>query len=240
MVYRSHFEVEGVSLPFAERMKIALTRPWRFLFGEPIVFLLSLYLSIVYAILYLLFAAFPVVYQQERGWSQGLGGLAFAGVAVGVFAAVLLNFSINNGYQRLKNPTPESRLPPAMIGGVAISAGLFWFAWTNGRSVHWLASVSASSVFGFGMVLIFVAINNYLVDAYLLYAASVLAGGTVMRSLLAAAFPMFTPYMYSRLGIHWASSIPAFLSLACAPLPFIFYFYGAKIRKHSWVAAHGA
>jgi len=185
------------------------------------------------------FAAFQVVYQKERGWSQGLGGLAFAGVAAGVLAAVLLNFYINNRYQRLKNPTPESRLPPAMIGGIAISAGLFWFAWTNGRSAHWLASISASSVFGFGMVLIFVAINNYLVDAYLLYAASVLAGGTVMRSLLAAAFPMFTPYMYSRLGIHWASSIPAFLSLACAPLPFIFYFYGARVRKHSWVTAHG-
>jgi hypothetical protein len=239
MVYRSHFELQGASLPFTEKMKVALTRPWRFLFGEPIVFLLSLYLSIVYAILYLLFAAFPVVYQQKRGWSQGVGGLAFAGVAVGVFAAVLANFYINNLYQRLKHPTPESRLPPAMIGGVAVTVGLFWFAWTNGPSVHWLVSISASGVFGFGMVLIFVAISSYLVDAYLMYAASVLAGGTIMRSLLAAAFPMFTPYMYSRLGIHWASSIPAFLSLACAPLPFIFYFYGASVRKHS-VAARGA
>ncbi|KAK5062781.1 hypothetical protein LTR84_004856 [Exophiala bonariae] len=239
-VYRSHFEVKGTSMTFSDKMKIALTRPWRLLFLEPIVFLLSLYLSIIYAILYLLFAAFPVVYQQTRGWKPGVGGLAFAGVAVGVFASVVLNFWINNRYQKIKNPTPESRLPPAMLGGVAVTTGLFWFSWTNGPSVHWLVSIAASGVFGFGMVLIFLSINNYLVDGYLLYAASVLAGGTVMRSLLASAFPMFTAYMYRRLGIHWASSIPAFLSLACAPLPFIFYFYGARIRKHSWVATHGA
>jgi hypothetical protein len=29
--------------------------------------------------LYLLFAAFPIVYEQERGWSVGVGGLAFIG-----------------------------------------------------------------------------------------------------------------------------------------------------------------
>ncbi|KAG9577728.1 hypothetical protein KCU97_g13159, partial [Aureobasidium melanogenum] len=36
--------------------------------------------------------------------------------------------------------------------------------------------------------------------------------------------------MYDRLGIHWASSIPAFLALACVPLPFFFYKFGARIR----------
>lgn len=36
--------------------------------------------------------------------------------------------------------------------------------------------------------------------------------------------------MYGKLGIHWASSIPAFLALACMPFPFIFYKYGAAIR----------
>lgn len=240
MVYRSHVEVEGHTMTFSDKMKIALTRPWRLLFLEPIVFLLSLYLSLIYAILYLLFAAFPVVYQQTRGWKPGVGGLAFGGVAVGILGAVILNFWINARYQRLKHPTPESRLPPAMLGGVAVTVGLFWFSWTNGPSVHWAVSVAASGVFGFGMVLIFLAINNYLVDAYLRFAASVLAGGTVMRSFLASAFPMFTSYMYQRLGIHWASSIPAFLSLACAPLPFIFYFHGARFRRNGWIAKHGA
>jgi hypothetical protein len=29
--------------------------------------------------LYLLFAAFPIVFQLHRGWSEGIGGLAFLG-----------------------------------------------------------------------------------------------------------------------------------------------------------------
>lgn len=41
---------------------------------------------------------------------------------------------------------------------------------------------------------------------------------------------MFTTQMYHNLGYHWAASIPAFLSLACAPFPFLFKIYGARIR----------
>jgi hypothetical protein len=71
---------------------------------------------------------------------------------------------------------------------------------------------------------------NYLIDAYTIYAASVLAANSVLRSLFGAAFPLFTVQMYNNLGIHWASSIPAFLALACTPFPFIFYKNGERIR----------
>lgn len=43
--------------------------------------------------------------------------------------------------------------------------------------------------------------------------------------------------MYNRLGIHWASSTPAFLAIACLPFPFLFYKYGAAIRKKCKYAA---
>ncbi|TQS32563.1 hypothetical protein Golomagni_07117 [Golovinomyces magnicellulatus] len=71
---------------------------------------------------------------------------------------------------------------------------------------------------------------NYLIDSYVIFAASVLAANSVLRSLFGAAFPLFTTYMYDSLGIHWASSIPAFLALACVPFPYLFWIYGAKIR----------
>lgn len=59
----------------------------------------------------------------------------------------------------------------------------------------------------------------------------------MLRSLFGVAFPLFTSYMYDALGIHWASSIPAFLALACLPFPFIFYRYGPAIRKRCKFAA---
>ena len=46
--------------------------------------------------------------------------------------------------------------------------------------------------------------------------------------------------MYTRLGIHWASTIPAFLALACVPFPFLFYKYGPSIREKCKYAAEAA
>jgi hypothetical protein len=46
--------------------------------------------------------------------------------------------------------------------------------------------------------------------------------------------------MYQRLGIHWASSVPAFLALACVPFPFLFYHYGPAIRARCKFAAEAA
>lgn len=80
------------------------------------------------------------------------------------------------------------------------------------------------------MVLVFLGIMNYLIDAYTIFAASVLAANSVLRSIFGAVFPLFTTYMYEGLGIHWASSIPAFLAVACIPFPFLFYKYGPAIR----------
>lgn len=46
--------------------------------------------------------------------------------------------------------------------------------------------------------------------------------------------------MYDALGIHWGSSIPAFLSLLCVPMPFLFYKYGSAIRERCKYAAQSA
>lgn len=62
------------------------------------------------------------------------------------------------------------------------------------------------------------------------FAASTLAANSVLRSIFGAAFPLFTEKMYENLGNRWASSVPAFLALACVPFPFFFYRYGGKIR----------
>ena len=91
--------------------------------------------------------------------------------------------------------------------------------------------MAAGVPFGFGIVVIFLGIETYLVDSYVIFSASVLAANTFVRSVVASVFPLFTTYLYKGAGIHWASSIPAFLALACAPFPFIFYRYGAEIRK---------
>lgn len=215
----------------------ALTRPWILLFKEPIVLVLSIYMSIIYGTLYMLFGAYPIVYQEVRGWSEGIGALPFLGVTIGTISASLVAPITQKIYMRAATANggfahPEARLVPAMIGAIVLPIGLFWFAWTNSPSIHWISSVIAGVPFGFGMVIVFIAVFNYLIDTYTVFAASALAANSVLRSLFGFAFPLFTQYMFDDLGIHWASSIPAFLALACVPAPFIFYKYGAVIRAH--------
>ncbi|BDD57581.1 hypothetical protein MPDQ_007786 [Monascus purpureus] len=234
--YRSRYDISrGKSYSFKEELKTALVRPWQLMLYEPIVIFLSLYMSIVYGILYMFFAAIPIVYQEHRGWNSGQSGLAFLGIAVGMIIALIVCIPENGRFARRaaerggENP-PEERLIIAMYGSFCIPGGLFWFAWTNFPSVHFMASIAAGVPFGFGLVLIFISIKNYLVDSYTVFAASALAATVIMRSCFAAAFPLFTTYMFHGIGIHWASSIPAFLSLLCAPLPFLFYKWGPRIR----------
>jgi hypothetical protein len=165
-------------------------------------------MAIIYGTLYMLFGAYPIVYQEGRGWNEGIGGLPFVGVAIGMLAALIYTILYDNGrYLKCVKKaggfaTPEDRLPPAIIGGAALPIGLFWFAWTNYPSIHWLASVAAGIPFGFGMVLVFLSVMNYLIDAYTIFAASVLAANSVLRSLFGAAFPLFTTQMYHNLGKH--------------------------------------
>jgi len=202
-------------------------------------------MAIINGTLYMLFAAFPIVFQQGRGWNQGIGGLAFLGVMIGMLSAVAYSIWDDRRYRRVVERSggfapPEARLPPGLIGSIAIPAGMLWFAWTNSPSVHWMVSITAGVPFGFGMLVVFLSVLNYLIDAYTIYAASVLAANSVFRSLFGAVFPLFTTYMYRNLGIHWASSLPAFLALGCVPFPFLFYKYGAVIRSRCKYAAEAA
>ncbi|OJJ62829.1 hypothetical protein ASPSYDRAFT_55579 [Aspergillus sydowii CBS 593.65] len=241
-VYRSKADIEQGKTTLGEAFKTALSRPWILLFREPIVFLLSLYMAIVYGTLYMLFAAYPIVFQGVRGWNQGIGALPFLGIMVGMLIAVAYSIWDNKRYIRAQDENggfapPEARLPPCMVASVTIPIGLFWFAWTNYPSIHWIVCIIAGAPFGFGMVLVFLSIMSYLIDTYTIFAASVLAANSVLRSIFGAVFPLFTTYMYQDLGIHWASSIPAFLALACVPFPFLFYKYGKPIRLRCKYAA---
>ncbi|KAM4055320.1 major facilitator superfamily protein [Hirsutella rhossiliensis] len=240
-IFRTRLQMSGSRPTLARSIRIALSRPWALLCREPIVTIMSIYMALVYGTLYMMFGAFPIVYQKNRGWSAGEGGLAFLGLAVGIVVAIGL--IIPDDVYRFKKiereaiarnelgAAPEARLPPGIVGSVMMPISLFWFAWTNGPDDHYIVSIIASVPFGAGMLLVFFSLTQYLVDSYTIYAASVIAGSGIVRSLFGAAFPMFTTKMYEDLGIHWASSVPAFLSLACVPFPLLFHRYGARIRE---------
>lgn len=88
-------------------------------------------------------------------------------------------------------------------------------------------------LFGIGYMLIFMAMLNYLSDAYETFAASAQSAGSCTRSIFGALLPLAAKPMFNRLGVHWACSLLAFLSLGLSIIPFVFIRYGDRIRSNS-------
>ncbi|RPA84291.1 major facilitator superfamily protein [Ascobolus immersus RN42] len=224
--------------PLSEQLKIFLFRPFQLLFIEPIVLFMSLYMSVLYGLLYMFFVAYPIVFVEGKGWSYGSTGLMFIPLAIGVICSACCAGLVNGHYLKMckihnGRPPAEVRLIPMMISCWMIPIGLFIFAWTSYPRLVWVGPCLAGFPVGFGFIFLYNAANNYLVDSYMHQAASALAAKTFIRSFWGAATVLFTTQMYHRLGYQWASTLLAFLALACCAIPYVFWFYGARIRKMS-------
>lgn len=229
--------VEATDRTLKGILKVALTRPWRILV-DPISFLIAIYLSVVYTLLYMLFTIYPIVFQQRRGWNSGVGELPLIGTVVGAALGGLLIFWISSrDRKRLESghkAVPEDRLPVAMVGGILFAVTMFWFAWTaEFNSIHWIVPTLAGVFLSMSILLIFVAYLNYLTDTYLVYAASALAANTICRSACGAAAPLYTQKMFNALGVGGGGSLIGGVACLLAPIPFLFYKYGATIRDRS-------
>ncbi|KAF9066857.1 MFS general substrate transporter [Rhodocollybia butyracea] len=220
-------------------MRVNLSRPFTFLVTEPIVLFFAIYISVVYGTLYALFSAFPIVFENHRGWSAGSTGLSYLGLGAGISLGTATASIQNKFYWRAmdKSPNgraaPEARLHTAMIGGILVPIGLFWVAWTADPPVHWIVPIIGGFPFGMGVCQILQSSTAYLMDAYELYFASAVASTIILRSIFAAVFPVIAPTMFGRLGDAWGMSIFGFLGLACTPIPFLFWKYGKAIRSRS-------
>lgn len=62
----------------------------RILFTEPIVFLITFYMSFIYGLLYLFLTAYALVFQGVYGWSSGVAGVVYYGMVVGEMIAFIV------------------------------------------------------------------------------------------------------------------------------------------------------
>jgi multidrug resistance protein len=119
--------------PLKDTLYLILFRPMQLLVLEPIVFLVSVYMSVLYGLLYMFFIAFPVIYQEGKGYTAGITGLMFIPLALGVVVSTYFSPLVNKHYLRIcakhgLNPPAEFRLYPMMFSCWFIPIGLFIFA----------------------------------------------------------------------------------------------------------------
>jgi MFS transporter, DHA1 family, multidrug resistance protein len=63
---------------------------------EPILQLITLYMTFIYGFIYLLFEAYPVSFNEERGYNLGVGALPFISIGVGVVFGSAYVYHITN------------------------------------------------------------------------------------------------------------------------------------------------
>lgn len=236
--YYASFETQKLS--FTQRIEQILARPFKILFHEPMLIAITFYMSFVYGCIYLLFEAYPIVFTEGHHMGVGPSGLTFLPLPIGGVVATLVYIAFfNPRYERKmkefapKPVPPEYRLEMAMLAGPFFAIAFFWFAWTSYPSVSLWAPLASGLLLGCGVCWIFLSLLNYIIDAYMVVAASALASNTVIRSLFGAVFPLFANQMYNKLGAQWASSLLGFVALAMAPIPFVLSRYGPLLRVKS-------
>lgn len=127
-----------------------LLRPFSMLLHEPILDLVTLYMAFIYGILYLFFEAYPIAFQEERGWNSGVGALPFLSITIGVLigCAIIVYTSKTRFKRKMEEHghiVPEERLIPMIIGGAFFPIGMFWFAWTSSPNISWVSTSNLCS-----------------------------------------------------------------------------------------------
>ncbi|KAH8170454.1 major facilitator superfamily protein [Sarocladium implicatum] len=224
-----------------------IVRPMKMILFSPICIFAGVYVALTYGYLYLMFSTITPLFMQIYGFSVIEAGLSFLGLGVGSMAGVIFFSITSDRYIKKKakeederataegreqeGMKPEYRLPPLKFGAFLLPAGLFIYGWTAEKQVHWIAPIIGTAIVGVGNLLIFMALQLYLVDSFTLYSASALAANTVTRSIVGAILPLAAFPMFDNLGVGWGNSLLGFIAVLFLPAPWLILRYGEFLRK---------
>lgn len=104
------------------------------------------------------FVAYPIVFEDQRGWSPGVTGLSFVGIGIGTMVAICLEpvwRKIINSHPRdpeTGRVAPEASASVMSIGAILTPIGQLVFSWTClPSSIHWAIPIAFGIPFGCGV-----------------------------------------------------------------------------------------
>ncbi|KAL4968101.1 C6 transcription factor [Aspergillus stella-maris] len=235
--YKAPLEIE---LPgnLASRLWTSVCRPFAMFYSELIIILLSLYLTIIYIVLFTFLEGYTFAFGETYGLSEGLVSLCWAGMLVGTLlvACIIPVVYARTVKQQCKTSTiaPEARLWFGMLGGApAVPISLFWMGWTCYPSIPLWSPLISTVLFGYGITAIFIISYMYLIDAYGTYSASALGFLAFTRYIVAGGVTVAGAPIYRAIGVQYTLTILGGISAVMAAVPYLLYVYGPRIRKRS-------
>lgn len=222
-------------------LKISFQRPTNMLLTEPVVIFFTLWISFAWGILYLFFSSVVQTYSTNYGWGTLGTGLVQLAISVGAIIGTFINplqdwfylRSERRNKEKPGKPIPEARLYTSIPGSLLFAAGLFWYGWASQPDIHWIVPTIGITAAGIGIYSIYMAVVNYLTDAYERYAASALSAASLGRNAFGAFLPLASPQLFSNLGFGWAGTLLGFIGVALSVVPVVLVLKGPQIRERS-------
>ncbi|KAK1493960.1 major facilitator superfamily transporter [Colletotrichum tamarilloi] len=236
--FRSEHEIVDATL--FSRLKTSMTRPFLML-TEPIIIAMTLYITVVYIVLFTFLVGWPYIFEYTYGLDQGLANIIFISMFVGTQVNFLfVPFIYAKTAKRVKSDggkagfKPEIRLWYATSGAaVSLPISLFWLGWTNFSNISVWSAIFAVAVFGYGVTGIFMCVYMYIIDSYEIYSASALTFVALIRYMVAGGMTVVGIPFYEKMGTHYTLTILACISAVLAPIPYVLYHYGHWLRAKS-------
>ncbi|WEW56375.1 hypothetical protein PRK78_001818 [Emydomyces testavorans] len=216
-----------------------LIRPLMLLLRSPILLVISLYVALVFGLMYLLFTTFTDVFEVQYGFSTSTSGLVYLGLGAALVASMFLFGALNDRVQaaRMKadgvqRPRPEYRLILMIWFSPLVGVGLFMYGWTAYYKLHWIVPIIGTMFIGFGAFFVIMPAQLYLVE---LFGSEAAASALGANNLLSTFLPLAGPSMYQALNYGWGNTLLGFLALGFFPAPVLFYKYGEWLRARTAV-----
>ncbi|KAL5365391.1 major facilitator superfamily domain-containing protein [Aspergillus floccosus] len=218
-----------------------LIQPTMLLFQSPILFVISLYVALVFGVMYLLFTTFPSVFEGQYGFSTSISGLVYLGLGIALVASMLIFNVLNERVQEaqmkadgVQQARPEYRLLLMIWFSPFVGLGLIMYGWTAYYKVHWIVPIISTVFMGFGAFFVIMPSQLYLVDVFgSQTAASALGANNLLRYISSTFLPLAGPAMYQSLNYGWGNTLLGLLAFAFVPGPLLFYRYGEYLREKS-------
>ncbi|KAH8429642.1 putative MFS multidrug transporter [Aspergillus melleus] len=222
-------------------LQVSFERPTRMLLTEPVVAFFTLWISFAWGILFLFFSSVVQTFSTNYGMNTLQTGLIQLAISVGALIGTIINPLQDMIYLRSARrnkevpgrPIPEARLYTSIPGSLLFAGGLFWYGWSSFPHVHWIVPTCGIAATGLGIYSIYMAVINYLTDAYEKYAASALSAASLGRNSFGAFLPLASYQLFDRLGYGWAGSLLGFIGVALSVVPLVLVWKGPEIRRRS-------
>jgi hypothetical protein len=237
-------------------LRVSITRPVIVMLDSSVLQIMSFYGGLVFAFYYIVATTLPGILRDMYGFSQASTGFSFLSFSkistnqsirrsvltlTGIGATggiVLCNVFVDNiyvmlGKSRGGSSQPEYRLP-LMIGGAAfLPAIVALYGWVP--QSHWpvYLLLLAVALFGFLIIMIWVPLASYIVDAFGLYSASAMTMILIARCLLGTLLPLAIPPLTDAIGLGYGFLVLAAVCLVLIALPVAIMRYGAHWRQSS-------